>query len=243
MQLSGVTLQSYSDDIITKLCKVEVAYDESAPSEVFIRGVDLSIQHSLRNYWATHSQVFLADITIRAESLPAIQKKAGNPLTKNQQQTRLERPKSCKSLNNCCNVSNVNTEATSPRTCSLRRLSKSPTVMHINQSSARESYHNSTPSSSPTVPSKSFSCCDICYDLTHVTAGGLLLVYHTQFALARPQNTNKSSPIQQPFYSNNRPPSNRNSNFKNRGLRTTLFFDHSTRVSQSKHISALNHKN
>lgn len=65
-------------------------YDESTSNNVFIEGADPSIRLSLRNYWATHPQAYLADIAFQAKSVLVVQKGSGNPPLTNQEQTRSE---------------------------------------------------------------------------------------------------------------------------------------------------------
>lgn len=59
---SGMTPQQYANDLIAKLCKVADVYDESTLNDVFIEGVDASIQQSLRNFRVTNPHSDLTDI-------------------------------------------------------------------------------------------------------------------------------------------------------------------------------------
>lgn len=61
-QTSSLTTQQYTDDTIAKSCKVVDVYDESTLNDVILKGIDPSIRHSLRNYWATNPQVDLTDM-------------------------------------------------------------------------------------------------------------------------------------------------------------------------------------
>lgn len=77
IQPSNMTLKQYTDDLFAESCKVADVYDDSTLKDVFIKGVDPSIKHSLRIYCATNSQVDLTDFAFQTRSLLSIQKKSG----------------------------------------------------------------------------------------------------------------------------------------------------------------------
>lgn len=78
MQPTSMTSEQFTDDLIAKSCKVAAVYVESTFNDVFIKGVDVSIRHSLRDYWASHPYADLTDIAFHADSLLAIQKGSRN---------------------------------------------------------------------------------------------------------------------------------------------------------------------
>lgn len=84
--------------------------------------------------------------------------------------------------------------------------------------------------------------CDTLYDPKHLTKRFPLLTYCTLLALARPQNANKNSSKQQPFYRNSSLPNSLNWSFNGRGRRSRSSSDRSTRVFQSGCNSAPNQK-
>lgn len=59
-------------------------YEESTPSNILIN-VDLTICHSLQEYWATHPKADVTDISFKVQSLLEFQKRATKSAnTKNQ---------------------------------------------------------------------------------------------------------------------------------------------------------------
>lgn len=49
---ANMTTQQYADNLVAKSCMVADVYDGEALKEEFIEGVEESIRHSLRHYWA-----------------------------------------------------------------------------------------------------------------------------------------------------------------------------------------------
>lgn len=76
-----MTTMQYAGDMYKKSYQISYAYDESTCTNIFIEGVDLSICHSGREYWAIHPQVDVFDIAFMAQSLPAIQGEATTSTT------------------------------------------------------------------------------------------------------------------------------------------------------------------
>lgn len=71
------------DDLYAKSCIVADVYDESTLNNIFIEGVDLSIRHSPREYWATHLQASMTGIVLEDQSLLEIQGGATKPANTN----------------------------------------------------------------------------------------------------------------------------------------------------------------
>lgn len=71
-QPSNMTLIQYADDLFAKLCKVADVYDESILDDIFIKGVEAYICHSLKKFWACSPQSDLADIAFLVQQLLAI---------------------------------------------------------------------------------------------------------------------------------------------------------------------------
>lgn len=66
-QLASMTLMQYADDLYDKSCKVPEVYDEMALNNIFIEGADSSLSHSLRKFWATHSQANEREFAFEAQ--------------------------------------------------------------------------------------------------------------------------------------------------------------------------------
>lgn len=56
MQPDKTTHQQYANDLVAKYCKVAHVYDKGTLKDVFVEGVDASIRHSLRHFWAQDPQ-------------------------------------------------------------------------------------------------------------------------------------------------------------------------------------------
>lgn len=70
----SMTLIQYVDDLYEKFCKVADINDEATLTDIFVEGLDSSICHSLRQYWATHLLADGTDIGFKTKLLFAIQK-------------------------------------------------------------------------------------------------------------------------------------------------------------------------
>lgn len=81
MQSLSMTTQQWDGDIIPESGKVADGYDESMLSYAFTDGVDLSVQHKFRSYWAMHLHTNLVDMAFQAGSFFAIQ---NGPVTSRQ---------------------------------------------------------------------------------------------------------------------------------------------------------------
>lgn len=136
------------------------------------------------------------------KSLLAILKGSSYPSPNSQQQHRSEKSYTSKPCQNRLNVNNLNAEIASTLTRNMRQRSKSPPLRRINQRGVQASYHNSTPTSSSTMPLMSPFPCDICYNPTRVSTKWPLLASHTQLALAQSQKTSRNAPSRQPSYKN-----------------------------------------
>lgn len=129
-----MTPHHFTDNLITKSCKLAVVYDLSTLNDVFIEGVDVSIPHSLRNNWLKNPQADLADKEFQAESLLFIQSGSKNATPTNFSSTNLEEPYHYKPCHNQKTVNTVNTDITSSPTRSPRRQSNSPLFVHSQSS-------------------------------------------------------------------------------------------------------------
>lgn len=67
-----MTLMQYADDLYAKSCKVKDADDESTLNKTFIKEVDPSVSHILREYWNSTPQADLSDIAVKVQTRPAI---------------------------------------------------------------------------------------------------------------------------------------------------------------------------
>lgn len=83
-KLSSMTPRHYADNLIAISCQVPDEYYRSTLSDVFIKGVDGSIRHSLRNCLATNSEADLTCIALQIESLLSIQEESRKTPISNQ---------------------------------------------------------------------------------------------------------------------------------------------------------------
>lgn len=58
--------------------KVADVHEESALNDIFTKGVDFTICHSLREYWATYQHIDVTNIVFKTQSMLAIQKGSVN---------------------------------------------------------------------------------------------------------------------------------------------------------------------
>lgn len=76
---TNMTTRQYPEDLHAKPCKVADVYDESTLNDIFIKGVDFTICHRVRKYWAMQPHVDLNNIAFKPQSLLAIQKNSAKP--------------------------------------------------------------------------------------------------------------------------------------------------------------------
>lgn len=71
IQLSSMTPQQYTEELVAISSKVSDMSDESTFNDVFIEGVDASIRNNIHIYWQKNSQADLTDITLAQSLLSA----------------------------------------------------------------------------------------------------------------------------------------------------------------------------
>lgn len=90
IQPAYVTPMQCAEDLHKKFCKVADIYGESPLNNTFGKGIDFSICHRSREYWARHPQAVVTDITFKAQLLLAVQK-SGSQTSQHQQSSSIQK--------------------------------------------------------------------------------------------------------------------------------------------------------
>lgn len=80
---ANMTFQQYAEKLIAKLCKAADAHNEGTLNGVFIKEVDQTTRHSMRNYRAVNLHADLAIITFQAKSHLGIKRRPRQQLILN----------------------------------------------------------------------------------------------------------------------------------------------------------------
>lgn len=145
----------------------------STLSDIFVARVGSLICHSLRKNWAKNSQINLADIVFKDQSLLEIQKRSTkSPDTVNRTVNAKQYGKRSLSRNTT-NV--VDTGSATSSTSSSCRCSNCPTILASSSPTPRFTWVE-TLSSSSALLSLSTLPCKVCYDPAHSTMSSLC--YH-----------------------------------------------------------------
>lgn len=185
-----MTPRQYADDLVAKPCKVAGVYNEGPLNDVFIKGVDACICHSLRHYWVQNPQKDLTDIALLAKSFLSIRKVAGVDTNSIQVDRNQSKTSNRRSWNSHPITIVIATHTISTQNRSSRHRSKSPSVLHVQKLRRQTPPSNTTPSSPSSMSILNHSFCRVCYDPSHLTQKYPLLARDSFAALAEMQSSN-----------------------------------------------------
>lgn len=164
MQPAYMKPQQYAHDLVANTCIVADVYDEYTLNVVFTEGVDPSIRHSPRHFWAQNPQADLTDNTFQAESLLFIQKGVTIMSTTNQNTRSQGKTHNRKPWNNHYSANIVSSDTTKTSTRCSRHRPKSPPVLCVHKPDRQASVTGSKPGFSSSMPSFSPLSFEVCYD-------------------------------------------------------------------------------